>query len=318
MPLMGEAMKIAVVGAGGIGGYFGGMLAHAGADVTFLARGAHLHALQRDGLRLTTSHGDYTIHVRATDDPTAIGPVDLVLFCVKSQDTEAAAAAIRPLVRDDTAILSLQNGIDNEEKIAAIVGRGIVLGGVARIEATIVEPGVVMQAGRARSIELGALRPEDRPVAERVYEELRRGGFPVKLVDDTRFALWDKFYFLASIAGTTALARATIRQIVGWPPTRQLFSDALREAVAVARAEGVDLGPDAVERALRIADSAHETMRTSLERDLSRGRPLEVEALNGMIVRLGERHGVPTPIHRCIYATLSLADERARAVARGT
>jgi 2-dehydropantoate 2-reductase len=310
-------MKIAVVGAGGIGGYFGGLLAHAGADVTFIARGAHLEALQRDGLRLTTSHGDYTIPVRATDDPAAVGPVDLVLFCVKSQDTEEAAAAIRPLVRDDTAVLSLQNGVDNEEKIAAILGRGVVLGGVARIEAAIVEPGVVMQAGRARSIELGALRPEDRPVAERVYQELARGGFPVKLVDDTRYALWDKFYFLASIAGTTALARATIREIVDWPPTRQLFVDALNEAIAIARAEGVDLGAGAVERALRIADSAHETMRTSMERDLSRGRRLEVEALNGVIVRLGERHGIATPVHRCISATLSLANRRAEAAARG-
>lgn len=305
-------MRIAVVGAGGVGGYFGGMLAHAGADVTFIARGEHLHALRERGLRLTTSHGDYTIPVRATDDPAAVGPVELVLFCVKSQDTEAAAQAIGPLIRDDTIILSLQNGVDNEEKIAAIVGRGVVLAGVARIEAAIVEPGVVMQGGPIRRVEVGPLRPQDRPIAERVYQELQRGGFAVKLVEDGRYALWDKFYFLASIAGVTALARATIREIGAWPPARALYIDALREAIAVAKAEGIDLGSDAIERALRNVDHAHPTMRTSLERDLSRGRRLEVDALNGAIVRLAERHGIPVPVHRCIYAVLSLADERAK------
>lgn len=305
-------MKIAVVGAGGIGGYFGGLLAHAGADVTFLARGSHLRALRERGLRLATSHGDYAIPVRATDDPAAIGPVDLVLFCVKSQDTEDAAGAIGPLVRDDTAVLSLQNGVDNEAKIAAIVGRGVILGGAARIESAIVEPGLVIQAGRARSVELGAFRAEDRPVAERVCQELRRGGFPVTLGEDVRYLLWNKFYFLASVAGVTALARATIGEVVAWPATRALCADAFGEAVAVAKAEGVDLGADAVDRALAMADSAHATMRSSLERDLSTGRRLEVEALSGTIVRLGERHGIATPVHRCVRAALSLVDERRR------
>ncbi|MBI4506393.1 MAG: 2-dehydropantoate 2-reductase [Chloroflexi bacterium] len=304
-------MKIAVVGAGGVGGYFGGMLAHAGADVTFLARGEHLRAIRERGLRLTTSHGDYAIPVPATDDPAEIGPVDLVLFCVKSQDTEQAARAIGPLVHDDTVILSLQNGVDNEDKIAATLGRGVVLAGVARIEAAIVEPGVVMQGGSLRNVEVGPLRPEDRPAAARVYQELQRGDFPVKLVEDGRHALWDKFYFLVAIAGTTALARATIREVAQWPPLRAVYVDALREAVAVAKADGMDLGPDAIERGLRNADHAHPTMRTSLERDLSRGRPLEVDALNGAIVRLAERHGVAAPVHRCIYAVLSLASERA-------
>jgi 2-dehydropantoate 2-reductase len=310
-------VRIAVMGTGGIGGYFGGRLARAGETVAFVARGEHLRAIQRDGLAVRSITGDFVVRAPATDDPRRVpdlvGPVDLVLFCVKSYDTGAAAEALCPLLGPDTAVLTLQNGVVNVDTLARLLGAARVLGGLVYGFAVIEAPGVVRhtQGGRIVVGELdGRLTPRVRAFAEAGG----RAGFPVEATADVRRALWEKYLMICALSGTTALTRRPIGEIRACAESWRLYRMMLDELAALGRAEGVALPDDAAERSQAAADALNADSYSSLYHDLVQGRRLELEALQGHAVRLGIRHGIPTPALFAVYAALrpaALVAERA-------
>jgi 2-dehydropantoate 2-reductase len=311
-------MRIAVIGAGGVGGYFGGRLALAGNDVVLVARGSHLAAVRERGLRVRSVKGDFTADVRASDDPAEFGPCEVVLFCVKSYDTEAAAARLGPLLGEDTAVVSLQNGIDNEEKIAAAVGAGHVLGGAAFIFSTIAEPGVVAHTGGPARIVFGE---RDGVRTERVEELLaacHNAGIDAEIPADIRVVLWTKLAFICAVAGMTSAVRLPLGEVRDCAESWGLFRRIVAEVAALADAEGVRLGEDVVEQQLRFAAGLSPESYSSLHHDLVNGRRMELEALHGAVVRRAARRGVPVPANEAIYAVLrpwALRNEHA-AVAR--
>lgn len=292
------------MGSGGVGGYFGARLARAGENVTFVARGAHLEAIRAHGLRIKSGvDGDFVVRSPATDDPATAGAADLVLFCVKSYDTELAAEAIRPAVGPETGVLSLQNGVDNEEKIAALVGPGQVLGGAAQVFATIEAPGVIAHAFTGKIV-FGEMDGALTPRARRILDALERTGIPAELTSRVQQALWEKYLFLTAQSGMTALTRCPIGVIRSTSETRQMYRLIIEEVAALAKAAGIELPPAIVDETMSLADSLPPTNTSSLYHDLVRGRRLELEALQGHAVRLGERLGVPTPTLFSVYAAL--------------
>jgi 2-dehydropantoate 2-reductase len=298
-------VKIAVLGAGGVGGYFGGRLAAAGNEVHLLARGDHLAALRDDGLRVRSLKGDFTADVHATDDPSAVGRCDAVLFCVKSYDTREAAARLAPMLGDDTAVVSLQNGVDNEETIAAVVGAGHVLGGAAFIFSTIAAPGVIAHTGGPARIVFGELDGVRTPRVERLLAACQEAGVDAAVPPDIRVVLWSKFAFICAVAGMTAAVRLPLGEIRAEPASWAMFRRLLTEVVAVARAEGVALGPDVVREQVALAEAQGPDVYSSLHHDLVNGNRLELDALHGAVVRRGARRGVPTPANEAVYAILA-------------
>jgi len=298
-------MRIAVIGAGGVGGAFGAALARAGGDVTFLARGAHLEAMRTRGLSVLGPRGDVHLNpVQATDQPSAIGTVDFVLFCVKLWDVESAGAAIRPLVGADTAVIPLQNGIDASERLIPILGRAAVMGGVAQISATIAEPGVIRQTGTFMRLLFGEL--DGRPS--------RRGADFHRLCQSAKFeavnshniavALWEKFVLLATNSSVVSLTRLPFGKLRNDPEVFALFEKAIAEVAAVGRARGVDLPADLEARALESTRNLPGEMLPSMAVDLLRGNRLELPWLAGKVVALGRELGVPTPTYEVMYAAL--------------
>jgi 2-dehydropantoate 2-reductase len=303
-----STMRVTVVGAGGVGGYFGGRLAQSGVDVSFLAReGPHLEALRTTGLRVRSVRGDFTVPVTATADPAVLEKADYVLVTVKSYDTDQVASRLRDLRRDDTAVVSLQNGVDNEEKLAAVVGAQHVIGGAAYIFATIAEPGVIAHTGGPASIVVGEWGDgegdESRRVASLV-ELFARAGVSAEASPDIRAVLWSKFAFICAQAGVTAATRLPIGEIRAQPASRQLFADLASEVCAVAAAEGVRLSTELPQRTLAFADALEPGGFSSLHHDLVSGRRMELDALLGEVVRRGERLGVAVPASRAVYGVL--------------
>lgn len=298
-------MRIAVVGAGGVGGSYGAVLAKAGADVTFIARGAHLAAMKSRGLRVESQLGDtHLLPTQATDDPAAVGPVGVILFCVKSWDVESAGQAIRPMVGADTAVIPLQNGIDAPERLAPIVGEKAVMGGVANISATIAEPGVIRQTGTAMRMVFGELDGTMSPRGEAFAAICRKAGIDGVLSPAILTALWMKFILLASNASIMALTRLPIGKLRDDPDIAPWFATAYEEAASVGRAAGVPLPDDAVERTLDFNRNAPPHLMASMAVDLLRGNRIELPWLSGKIVELGRKHGVPTPTHSLMYGAL--------------
>ncbi|MCI0346797.1 MAG: 2-dehydropantoate 2-reductase [Chloroflexi bacterium] len=296
-------MKVAVFGAGAVGGYLGSRLAAARADVHFIARGAHLAALRENGMTLITPDGVTTYAVWATDDPARIGPVDLVLFCVKSYDTDAAAARLGPLIGAKTVVLSLQNGIDNEPKIAAAVGGEHVLGGAAYILAAIESPGVI-RSGTARIV-VGELRPG--PPSTRVQELVdlaRAGGIDASAASDVRVAKWEKYILLVAFSSVSAGTQLPLGDIKRSAAALEMLKAVMREAWLVGRALGVPLSEDLVERQSALVLKQNDNEGTSLRHDLLAGHRMEVEALQGTLRRLGRETGVPTPWTDAAFAIL--------------
>ncbi len=299
-------MRIAVLGSGGIGGYYGALLAKAGYDVSFIARGARLGAMQQRGLTLRTPDGDSTIPVTAVADTRTVGAVDLVLFCVKSYDTEPAAQALAPLMARDTAVVTFQNGVDNVEAIASVVGSGTVLVGVVYIALQLAGPGMVQRTGGEGKIVLGELGGTLTERVQRIASAFQQSGVPHQVSTDINRVLWEKFLFIAGVGGVTALARSGIGPLLASPEGRTLLTTSCEEIAAVARAERVPLPSDAADRAVEQAATLPPQWRSSLARDLEDGRRLEVEALSGAVVRRGLKLGLPTPIHQTIAACLSV------------
>ncbi|HEY4174698.1 MAG TPA: 2-dehydropantoate 2-reductase [Rhodopila sp.] len=298
-------MRIAVIGAGGVGGAFGAALAKAGADVTFVARGAHLKAMRENGLRVEGGRGEILISpVQATDDPASIGPVDYVLFCVKLWDVESAGEAIKPLVGPTTAVIPLQNGIDSAERLIPILGARAVMGGVAQISATIAAPGVVRQVGTFMRLIFGELEGGKSARGETFLALCQKAGFDATHSDQIMTELWMKFILLATNAAITAATRTPLGILREDPDINPLFARAAAEVAAVGRAKGVKLPDDATERTVGFTNSAPPTMMASMAHDLIRGNRIELPWLSGKVVSLGRELGVPTPVHEVLYAVL--------------
>ena len=298
-------MRIAIVGSGGLGSYYGGLLARTGHEVTFIARGAHLAALREKGLQVISVHGDFHVApVRATADPAEAGPVDLVLVCVKTTAIDTAAKAARAMVGPDTVVMGLQNGIDAAERIGAAVGMDHVLGAVTWIAANIEAPGVIRQLSTFRRIVLGELDGRDTPRLQRTVEALRRMGITIEPTGAIRKVMWTKFVFIAGFSGVGTVARLEVGGYRSVPETRAMMTRMMREVEALARAAGVDLDRDVVDQALAVIDGAAPAMKTSMQRDVEAGRPSELESMIGVITRKGRELGVATPTADLVYAAL--------------
>jgi 2-dehydropantoate 2-reductase len=298
-------MRIAVVGAGGVGGGFGVALAKAGADVIFIARGAQLAAMKSQGLKVQGPRGDiHLVPTQATDNPAEVGKVDFVLFCVKQWDVESAGEHIRPLIGADTAVIPLQNGVDAAERLIPILGPNAVMGGVAQISASIVGPGLIQQVGTFMRMIFGELDGRRSKRGEDLLALCLKAGFEATLSDQILTDLWMKFILLASNASIVAVARQPIGKLRDDPDVRPIFIASYQETFDVGRAKGVTLPANAVETILGFSDHFPPTMKPSMALDLDRGNRLELPWLGGKVVELGRKLGVPTPTHALMYAML--------------
>ncbi len=303
-------MRIAVLGAGGLGGYYGALLAKAGHDVVFVGRGARMEAMQRRGLTVRTAAGESTISVTAVADTTSVEPVDLVLFSVKSYDTKPAAHSLRPLMARDTTVLTLQNGLDNVDTIASVVGSEAVLAGAVYVALQLVGAGVIVHTGGEGKIVFGEPTGGATERVRRIAGAFQQSGISHQISTNISRVLWEKFLFIAGVGGVTALARSDIGPLLASPDGRTLLTASCAEIAAVARAEGASLQADAVDAVIAQAATLPPRWRSSMARDLDDDRRLEVDALSGAIVRRGLKHGVPTPIHQTIAACLTLHQPR--------
>jgi 2-dehydropantoate 2-reductase len=307
-------VRIAVFGSGGVGGYFGGRLAEAGEDVAFVARGEHLAAIRRDGLKVTSVAGDFLIRpAQATDNPATLEPVDVVLLGVKAWQVVDATEAMRPIVGPHTRVVPLQNGIEAPDLLAQALGATRVLGGLCRILGYVAGPGHVVHAGVEPYIAFGAMDTATDERAEELRQAFARArGVTAEIPPDIRVAMWNKFLFIAALSGVAALTRAPIGIVRGQPESRSLLRQALEEIHAVAAGHGVALAADVVERTLDFVDGLPEEGTTSMQRDIVQGHPSELDAQIGAVVRLGRRAGVDVPLHRFILAALLPLERRAR------
>ena len=302
-------MRIAVYGAGGVGGYFGARLAAAGNDVVFIARGAHGAAMAAQGLQVKSQLGDLTLEkVTVSDRPMDLAPIDLVMLCVKLYDLDDAAAALRPALSKDALVIPFQNGVDSEERLSAVLGADRVAAGIAYISATVAEPGVIAHHNSSCTLVVG---PQDEAQAAGQAERLqafvaagKAAGFSTVYREDMTRALWEKFVLLAPFATVTALSRQPAGVIREDADMLALFAAAVQEAVDVGRAAAVDLDDEIAERCVSGMKALPPHMKASMCHDLEAGRRLELEGLTGAVMRLGERHGVDTPVHRTAYAAL--------------
>lgn len=307
-------LNIAVYGVGGVGGYFGGVLARAGNPVSLIARGEHLKAIRANGLRIQTPKEQFTITpAAASDNPADIGPVDVVIVGVKAWQVPDAAKAMRPLLKPDTRVLPMQNGVEAVDDLAKAVGREHVLGGLCRVIASIAAPGVIQLGGMEPVLVLGELDGSELTGnASRLYDAFRAAGVNVQKTADIQAALWEKLLFIAAMSGVGAVSRANAGEMRQSPPTRALLRQVMEEAAAVARKRGVRIAPDVVARTLAFIDSLPAEGTASMQRDVANGRPSELEAIIGSVVRLGRADRVPVPTTEFIYAALLPQEARAR------
>lgn len=303
-------MRIAIMGSGGLGGYFGARLVHGGAaDVHFIARGPHLEAMRRDGLRI---EGPDPIHVRpvhATDDPHEVGPVDLVMLCVKLWDTESAVKQIWPMVGPDTAIISFQNGVLTDQYLRSVFDERQLMGGVGYVATTIAAPGVIRQTGPMQRLLFGEFDGSHSRRGEDLLAACLAGGIKAELSRDIVREIWQKYVFLVGLSGTTTTMRKPIGPIRSNPQTRAFLHDVMQEVVAVARARGVGVPENYAQMRLELADDMSPDMTSSMHHDLQRGNRLEVRWLAGGVVELGHALGIPTPLNRAIADILALHAE---------
>lgn len=303
-------MKIAILGSGAVGGYYGAKLARAGHDVTFIARGAHLAAIRERGIAIRSAAlGDFIARGRAEEDTSKVGPVDLVMVAVKTYDNPTALPLLRPMLGAETTVLTIQNGVDSAGEVAAVAGEARTLAGSTYIATALEAPGLIVQTGDHRRIVFGEAfgdlpRLSDR--VKRIHDAFAGADIQSYPVEDGRVPIWEKFIFLAALAGFTGAARLPIGPVWGDPFTKAMFLAGSREIEAVARAEGVPVAADVVERIVPYVDKIPGTMRSSLLIDLQQGKRIEVESLHGTVVRRGAARGVPTPIMSTLYAVLKL------------
>ncbi len=306
-------MRIAVYGSGGVGGFFGGRLARTEARVSFIARGEHLRALRQGGLHVESVRGDFAVRpVHATDDPAEVGEVDVVLLAVKAWQVREAAEAMRPMLGPDTAVVTLQNGVEAPLRVAEVVGRARVLPGLVRIFSHVAAPGRVRDVGGPASIAFAEWDGGPSGRVERLREALARAGVAVEVPEDVHAALWSKFLFVVPMGGVGAVSRAPVGVLRSLPGTRRMLEEAMGEVREVALARGVRLPADVVERTLAFVDTLPAEGTSSLQRDLAAGRRSELDDWNGAVVRLGGEAGVDTPLNRFIRDALLPLELRAR------
>ena len=300
-------MKILVMGSGGVGGYFGARLALGGAEVTFVARGAHAEALRASGLLLETPAGPlHTDKIRVIERAAEAEPPDVALLAVKLWDTEIAIEQIRPVIAPHTTVISLQNGVLKENMLAKAFAREQLMGGVVYVATRIERPGVIKQTGPMQRMQFGEYDGQPSARADELLKACLRGGINAEIVDDIRRVLWEKYVFLAGLSAATTTIRKPIGPIRSHAQTRAFFLDLMREVVAVGRAHGVKLPADYAERRLKLADDVDPAMTSSMHHDLDHGNRLEVRWLSGGVVELGAQVGVATPLHRAVYDILVL------------
>ena len=303
-------MRLAILGSGAVGGYYGATLARAGHDVTFIARGAHLAAIRERGLQIKSADvGDFVAHGKAEQDTTKVGPVDFVLVAVKAYDNASAFPLLRPMLGRDTTVLTVQNGVDSPTDVAAFAGEERTLGGTTYIATALEGPGVIVQTGTHRRIVFGEVFGDLPRVTDRVtrlHEAFAAADIQSSPVGDGRVPIWEKFVFLAALAGFTGASRLPIGPVWADPFTRAQLLAGSREIEALARAEGVPVATDVVDRMIPYLDGIPGTMRSSLLIDLQQGKRIEVEALQGAVVRRAATLGVSTPIMSTLYAVLKL------------
>ena len=300
-------MRIAVFAAGAVGGYFGGRLAAAGHDVSFIARGAQLAAIRKDGLRIESPLGNLHLNdVRVTSDPKDIGPVDVVLFAVKLWDTESAAEMAKPLLGPQTRVITFQNGVDSVERLVPILGEDKVAGGSAYIASVIGAPGVISHTSQFAKMVCG--RIDGKPDAQLAAFTAagKEAGIDIAQAENINRERWEKFVFLIGLSGATGATRMPLGPILADPDTRVFFRSLMEEVIALARAKGVTLRPDFLDTRMKFADTAPPSMKASLLHDLERGNRIEIDWLAGKVVALGRELGVPTPANAAVYAMLKL------------
>lgn len=303
----GLAMRIAVMGTGGVGGYFGAKLAAGGCDVAFIARGGQLKAIRENGLIIESESSPLRLaRATATDDPASVASPDLILFCVKLWDVETAAQAMRPMVGESTAVIPLQNGIDAARRLGAVLGTNAVMGGVAHISATVTRPGVIQHTGKLQRITFGEWDGRRSERAEAFLAACTRAGIDGRLSARIEEAIWDKFIFLVAFSGLTALMRTGIGPIREDEEIFALFVAAMEEALAVARAKGVAFGYDPIAQWVKAIAAMPHNYRSSMLEDLERGRRLELPWLSGAVARMGAELGVAVPVNRFIATALKL------------
>jgi 2-dehydropantoate 2-reductase len=300
-------MRIAVMGTGGVGGYFGARLAQGGHEVAFVARGRQLEALRTRGLRVESPLGGIRLpDVQATSDPATIGPVDVVLFSVKLWDTRGAAESIRPLLGADTAVASFQNGVVKDDILRQVLGAEHVIGGATYIASVIAEPGLIRHSGTMQKLVFGEYDGSVSPRVRQFRDACTGSGIDAEVSDQIERAIWEKFVPLVGMSGLTSLTRTTIGPIRSHPRSRAFLRDTMDEVVQVARAQGVPLPPDYADARMAFTDSAPASMTSSMHHDIEQGNRLEVPWLSGDVVERGERLGVATPCNRAIYDILSV------------
>ncbi|HKY53439.1 MAG TPA: ketopantoate reductase family protein [Anaerolineales bacterium] len=306
-------MKILIMGTGGVGGYYGGLLAQQGHEVTFIARGAHLYAIRHDGLKVKSVHGDFTVSpASATDEPINVGPVDLILFCVKTYSTEEAAQAIRSAVGLHTTVLSLQNGIDAAERIGEVIGLEHVIGGATWLSSAVEAPGVIKQISQFRRIVFGELDGSRSARIQSIYDVLNSAGITVEISENIQKVLWTKFVFIAAVSGLGSLTRLSMGEYRSVPATRNLLSNIMQEVEALARAQDIALDPDVVQKSLEFTDNAAPHIKPSMQLDVETGHRTELESMIGVIGRKARKLGVPTPVADFVYASLLPVELKAR------
>lgn len=301
-------MRFAILGSGAVGGYFGAKLARAGQDVTFIARGAHLEAIRAKGLDVKSAQlGDFNVQAQAESDTAKVGQVDVAIVSVKAYDNATALPMLTPLIGPDTVVLTLQNGVDSVDEVAAVAGERHVLGGTTYVAIALEAPGLIVQTGVHRSIIFGEVfgdRGRISPRVQAIADILATADIQVTPVADARVPIWDKFVYLVAFAGFTGASRLAIGHIWKFPHVQEMFYATSREIAAIARAEGVTISANRFDTLKEYMDHIPPTTRSSLLIDLEQGKRIEVEALQGAAVRRAKKHGVPVPITSTLYAVL--------------
>jgi 2-dehydropantoate 2-reductase len=306
-------MKILVMGTGGVGGYYGGLLAQQGNEVTFISRGAHLYAIRHEGLKVKSVHGDFTVFpANATEDPAKVEPVDLILFCVKTYNTDEAAEAIRPVVGPQTVVMSVQNGIDAAERIGKVIGMDRVIGGATWLSSAVESPGVIRQISQFRRIVFGELDGGRSERIQTIYEVLNNTGITVEISENIQKILWTKFVFIAAVSSLGSLTRLPMGDYRSAPEARRLLSSIMQEVESLARAQGVALDSDVVQKSLEFVDNAASHIKPSMQLDVEAGHRTELESMIGVIGRKGRELGVTTPVADFVYASLLPIELKAR------
>ncbi len=307
-------MRIAVIGTGAVGGYFGGRLVEAGADVSFLARGRTLEVLRRDGLQVTSPHGDMTLSgLRVTDTPAEIGPVDVVLFTVKTWQLSRLAEAVRPIVKPETMLIPLQNGVESETELAGLYSEQQVLGAICRIIAMAKSPGRIKHLGVDPFIALGELDNSPSRRVAGLVQLFNDARVVARQPESIHAAIWEKFLFVSPTAGICAVTRSPVGMVRATPETRELLRQAMEEVTRLAKARKIPLAEDAVARTLDFFDTLPAEVTSSMQRDIMDGRPSELEAHIGATVRLAAESGIDVPVNTCLYASLLPMELAARA-----